>query len=167
SWMNAGSTVNGFEDGAPSTLHLKDAKGGFIVDVSYFFNKFVGVTFDSGAHFGNQYDADEVLVGPTIRFPGEHIQPFVHFLGGWSRLSPQNQNQNDAFGFAAGGGLDFKVARYVNIRLLQADYRYGNHSFNFGPGKPDSHINGVRLAGGVVFLGGVGEQLPVSASCSV
>src|SRR5258708_872824 len=30
SWMNAGSTVNGFEDGAPSTLHLKDARGGFL-----------------------------------------------------------------------------------------------------------------------------------------
>lgn len=170
SWMNSNSTISGVKTVGspptvvPETFELKDAKGGFVVDISYFFNRWFGITFDSGAHFGNNYDYDEAVIGPTIRFPGEHLQPFIHAFGGWTRLSPGNQNQNDVFGLIAGGGLDLKVAKHLNIRLGEADYIYAQH--NYGAGNP-TYVDNVRLSTGLVFLGGVGEELPVSATCSV
>src|SRR5579863_2082153 len=128
SWINSNATLTGSKDIGgtivPITEELKDAKGGFVVDASYFFNKWFGLTFDSGAHFGNNYDFDEVLIGPTVRFPSEHIQPFIHVLGGWTRLSPGILDSNDVFGVAAGGGIDLKVSKHVSLRLAEADYIY-------------------------------------------
>ena len=168
SWMNSNATVTGTKTVGgvvvPVTEELKDAKGGFLVDVSYFFNRWLGITFDSGAHFGNNYDHDEVLVGPTIRFPAEHIQPFIHVLGGWTRLSPGILDSNDVFGIAGGGGIDLKVSKHLNIRLAEADYIYAKH--NYGAPNP-TYIDSVRLGTGLVFLAGIGEELPVSATCSV
>lgn len=170
SWMNSNSTLTGAKAVGnppviiPVTEELKDAKGGFVVDISYFFNKWFGITFDSGAHFGNNYDYDEVMVGPTIRFPAEHLQPFIHALGGWTRLAPGFLEYNDVFGLAGGGGIDLKVARHLNIRLAEADYIYAQH--NYGAGNP-KYVDNVRLSTGLVFLAGIGEELPVSATCSV
>lgn len=166
SWMNSNNTISGVTLGVPTTVKLQDARSGFLVDFSYFFNKWAGVTVDTGAHFGDTYDADEVFAGPTVRFPAEHVQLFIHGLGGWHRLSPTNAAQNDGTGFVVGGGMDLKVARHLSIRLFQADYLWSSHSF--GAGNP-STINGSRLAAGLVFLGGVGEELklPASATCSV
>lgn len=164
SWENFDNSISGEKAGIPAVFKLKDAKGGFLVDISYFFNKWVGITVDSGAHFGNTYDSDEVFVGPTLRFPAEHIQPFIHAMGGWHRLSPGNADQSDGPGFAAGGGLDLRVSKHLNIRLAQADYIWSSHDFGTAN---KSNYEGVRLATGLVFLGGVGEELPVSASCSV
>jgi outer membrane protein OmpA-like peptidoglycan-associated protein len=164
SWMNLGSTINGVKGGVPAIFNLKDARGGVLVDVSFFFNRWVGITVDSGAHFGNKYDADEIFVGPTLRFPSEHLQLFIHGLGGWHRLSPGNAEQNDGAGFAVGGGLDLKVARHMNIRLAEADYLWSSH--DFGKGNPSTY-DGARLSAGLVFLAGIGEEVPVSATCSV
>lgn len=167
SWMNSNSTISGAKTiggvAVPVTEELKDAKSGFVVSGSYFFNKWFGLTLDTGAHFGNNYDYDEVLIGPTIRFPAEHTQPFIHALGGWTRLSPGIQNSNDVFGVAGGGGIDLKVAKHLNIRMVQADYIYAHH--NYGNGNP-KYVDNVRLAAGFVFLAGLGEELPVSAGCS-
>src|SRR5215472_18092455 len=162
--MNFDNKVVGIKRGLPATFQLKEAQGGFVVDISYFFNKWVGITVDSGAHFGSNYDSDEVFAGPTLRFPGEHIQPFIHGMGGWHRLSPGNGDQQDGPGFVAGGGLDLRVAKHLNIRLGEADYLWSSH--DFGPANSNTY-EGVRLSAGLVFLGGVGEELPVSASCSV
>lgn len=170
SWMNFNNSVAGTKTvGSPPvvvpvTFKLKDAKGGFVVDISYFFNKWVGITVDTGAHFGDRYDSDEVFVGPTLRFPAEHIQPFIHGMGGWHRLSPGNFEQSDGPGFAAGGGVDLRVAKHLNIRLAEADYIWSNHDFGV---VNKSIYDGVRLSAGLVFLGGIGEELPVSATCSV
>src|SRR5215471_17220844 len=161
SWMTFDNTVVGTKGGFPATFPIKDAKGGFVVDVSYFFNKWFGVTVDSGAHFGDFYDSDEVFGGPVLRFPAEHIQPFIHGLFGWHRIAPGNANTDDSPGAAVGGGLDLKVARHLNIRLAEADYLWSSHNLS-----PDS-FQGARLSAGLVFLGGVGEELPVSATCSV
>ncbi|HEY6252535.1 MAG TPA: OmpA family protein, partial [Candidatus Angelobacter sp.] len=168
SWMNFDNTVSGTKTvggvTVPAVFKLKDAKGGFVVDISYFFNKWIGITVDTGAHFGNFYDSDEVFVGPTLRFPAEHIQPFIHAMGGWHRLSPGNFEQSDGPGLAAGGGLDLRVSKHLNIRLGEADYIWSSHDFGVAN---KSVYEGVRLSTGLVFLGGVGEELPVSASCSV
>lgn len=160
SWMNSPDHISRSQFGVPVQFKLGDAKGGFVGEASFFFNKWIGLTFDGGAHFGANYDHYEVLAGPSLRFPGEHIQPFVHFLVGWSRLSPFLPGDSDSIGVAAGGGLDLKVAKHLSIRLGQADF------FMRDMGNPDS-FHGARLASGLVFLAGVGEQLPVSATCSV
>ena len=164
SWLNLNQSIAGTKAGFPVTFQLKDARGGFMVDGSYFFNKWFGLTVDSGGHFGDTYDFAEALIGPTIRFPTEHLQPFVHVLGGWTRLAPGNRQQDDVFGIVGGGGLDLKVARHLNIRLAEADYIYSQH--DYGAGNP-RFVDGARLGAGLVFLAGVGEELPVSASCSV
>ena len=165
SWMTLNNErIHGFKAGFPATFTMKDNRGGFLVDFSYFFNKWFGLTVDTGAHFGDLYDADEIFVGPTLRFPGEHLQLFIHGLGGWHRLAPLNADQQDGPGFAVGGGLDLRVARHLNIRLGEADYIWSSH--DFGPANPDVY-DGARLSAGLVFLGGVGEELPVSATCSV
>src|SRR5437016_3305441 len=163
SWMTLDNSIHGAKGGVPVTLKLQDARGGFNIDVSYFFNKYAGLTLNTGAHFGDNYDASEVFVGPTVRFPAEHIQPFVHFLAGWSRLAPGNFQLNDSFGAAIGGGLDVHISRHVNVRLLEADYRFGAH--DFGPGNPQT-VSGTRLSSGFVFLGGIGEEVPPTASCT-
>lgn len=164
SWMNSTKTIAGTINGIPASVKLNDAPRGFVVDVSYFFNKWLGMTVDSGGHFGSNFNNGEVLVGPTVRFPAERVQPFVHFLGGWTRISPINQVDNNAFGWAAGGGIDVKIAKHWNIRLAEADYLYAQHPY--GVGNP-TVVDAVRLSTGLVFLGGVGEELPVSAACSV
>jgi outer membrane protein OmpA-like peptidoglycan-associated protein len=164
SWMNSNKTISGSNGGFPTTVRLNDAPRGFVIDVSYFANRWFGMTVDSGAHFGANYDHAEVLAGPTVRFPSERFQGFVHFLMGWGRLSPINQVDNNAFAWAAGGGFDVKVARHLNIRLAEADYIYAQH--NFGVGNP-TYVDHVRLSTGLVFLAGVGQELPVSSTCSV
>src|SRR5215510_3902502 len=165
SWMNLNNQIiHGIKRGFPADFKMKEAEGGFLVDVSYFFNKWFGITVDTGAHFGNSYDADEVFAGPVLRFPGEHLQIFVHGLGGWHRLAPGNGDQQDGPGFAVGGGIDLKVARHMSLRLGQAEYLWSSH--DFGPRNPDVY-DGVRLSAEMVFLAGIGEEAPVSASCSV
>lgn len=160
SWMNSPDHITRNQFGVPVTFKLGDAKGGAIGEFSIFFNKFVGIKFDGGGHAGDNYNHYEFLGGPVLRFPGEHLQPFVHFLVGWSRLSPFLAPNNDSIGFAAGGGLDLHVARHFALRLGQADL------IERDMGNPDS-FHGARLSSGIVFLAGVGRELPVSATCSV
>jgi outer membrane protein OmpA-like peptidoglycan-associated protein len=160
SWMNSGDHITRNQFGIPTTFKLGDAKDGFQGEVTFFFNRWIGATLDGGTHSGNNYDHYEILGGPTIRFPGEHIQPFIHLLVGYSKLSPFLAPDNQSIGIAGGGGLDLKVAKHWAIRLGQADY------FMRDMGNPDG-FSGARLGTGIVFLAGVGQQLPVSATCSV
>ena len=164
SWMNSGDIINGTKNNLPLTFRLNEARGGITGAGSYFFNSWLGVTLDSGIHFGNRYDADEVFAGPTFRYPGNRLQPFTHFMVGWSRLAPTNKDADDSLGFAVGGGLDLRLNRILSLRIAQADYIWASHDFR--PNNPSS-IQAARLATGLVFLGGVGEQIPPSTTCSV
>ncbi|HWZ42588.1 MAG TPA: OmpA family protein [Candidatus Saccharimonadales bacterium] len=164
SWLNSGNVVNGFKNGVPRSFKLNEARSGFIVDGTYFFKNWVGFTVDAAAHFGNNYDANEFFAGPTFRYPSSRLQPFAHFLVGWSRLSPGNLDSDDSLGFAIGGGLDLRVHRHLSLRVAQADYVFGSHDFR--PNNPSS-INAVRLSAGLVILEGVGDAIPPSSTCSV
>src|SRR5437588_1898097 len=75
SWMHLGDTVNGSRSGLPLSLKLKDARNGFAIAPSYFFNRYFGITLDGGGHWGDNYTANEIMLGPVFRMPGEHIQP--------------------------------------------------------------------------------------------
>lgn len=163
SWINSGDILSGIKNNTPLTFRLNEARGGVAGAGSYFFNNWFGVTLDSAVHFGNRYDADELLFGPTFRYPGNRLQPFAHFLVGWSRLAPTNKDQDDSLGLAIGGGLDLRLNRVVSLRIAQADYLWASHDFR--PNNPSS-IQSARLATGLVFLAGVGEQIPPSSTCS-
>jgi outer membrane protein OmpA-like peptidoglycan-associated protein len=160
SWMTLNDTVSGTRNGFPLTIKLKDARNGFTVAPTVFFNRWIGLSLDGGGHWGDNYTAAELMIGPEVRFPMEHIQPFIHALAGWTRFAPINFEEQNTFGIIAGGGIDVKVARHLNIRLAEADYIRGNPNW---PGNGD----GARLSAGLVFLGGVGQEIPPAASCSV
>src|SRR5437588_4546962 len=153
-WMTLNGTVIGHDGPSPLIANkLQGNNNGLIVNGSYFFNRWFGITAGAAAHFGDRYDADEANIGPVIRFPMGHVQPFIHFLGGWSRIAPNNAEENDSFGLAAGGGLDIRAARHLSFRLIQAEYARSQQKFGLGSSTP---IDGVRLSAGLVFLGGVG-----------
>ena len=164
SWMNLGDTLTVTGPGGPTPMKLKDASKGFVIEPSIFFNRYFGLTLSGGGHWGKNYTASEIMIGPVFRWPSEHIQPFMHFLGGWSRLEPKNINSNDSFGLLVGGGIDVKAARHLNIRIGEADYTFRAH--DFGPSQPNT-IQGARLSAGLVFLGGVGTEAPPTAACHV
>jgi opacity protein-like surface antigen len=67
--------------------------------------------------------------GPHVSIQSESfVEPWVHVLPGWQHYRFAQSNlvgSNSAFGFMAGGGLDFKVAPRVYLRM-QGDY-IGTH----------------------------------------
>ncbi len=67
--------------------------------------------------------------GPRIAIESHsRLEPWVHLLAGWERLrftQTDSLGANSAFGFMAGGGLDFKLNPFVYWRV-QADY-FGTH----------------------------------------
>jgi len=141
---------------------------GFTVSGTYFFNRNVGLTVDSGNHFGcccpRIYTVE---AGPTIRFPSEHATPFLHVLAGLHRMElPTPFGDDNNFGFIVGGGLDVPIVHHLSLRLFQVDYEWARH--NFGTFL-QPRLNGVRLSAGLVWqFGSIGPPpLPASASCSV
>ncbi len=140
---------------------------GFTVSGTYFFNRHIGLGIDSGNHYGCCCPKIfTVQAGPTLRFPGEHVTPFLHALVGLHRmelLSPIGDDNH--WGVIAGGGLDVSVARHVSIRLFQVDYEYAKHDYTVL--KPE--LNGVRVSAGLVWqFGSIGEErVAASATCTV
>jgi outer membrane protein OmpA-like peptidoglycan-associated protein len=140
---------------------------GFTVSATYFFNRNIGLGIDSGNHFGCCCPRIfTVEAGPTIRFPTEHVTPFLHAMTGMHRmelLAPFGSDNN--FGIIAGGGLDVSVVHHVSIRLFQADYEYARHDY----GVLQPRMNGVRLSAGLVWqIGSVGLlPAPANAACSM
>lgn len=140
---------------------------GFTVSGTYFFNRHIGVGIDDGNHYGCCCPKIFTLqAGPTLRFPGEHVTPFLHALVGLHRmdlLAPIGDN--NTWGVIAGGGLDIALARHVSIRLFQVDYEYADHDYTV----LQSKLNGVRVSAGLVWqFGSIGaERVAVNATCTV
>jgi hypothetical protein len=116
-----------------------------------------------------------VEAGPVYRlFVGSHLSPFVHVVGGASKVGgPKFQQCEWGYGFAGGGGLDYIVPafhRHVALRIVQADYEYMHvdqgilQPFDLSGGT-DS-VSGVRLSAGIVFrLGEMNPSLEKSLIC--
>ena len=116
------------------------------------FNRFAGIEMDvsccqkltSGIH----WERYTFLFGPHFAYQGNpHVSPFLHVLLG---LTNGRQATPDAhstwrpgFTTALGGGLDVKAARFLWIRVIQADYL--RQSFR------DDLQNNGKLSFGVVF----------------
>ena len=127
----------------------------------------VGITGDASAHFHRDTNSttggtftsrrDQYFLLAGLQFKAgnsKRVQPFAHALFGASlfrgftsdiRTSGNVYTFDDAtsFAMALGGGLDVRVSKRIDLRLIQADYA---PTF-FGSGRQ----NNFRLSVGVVF----------------
>ena len=93
------------------------------------------------------------MAGPRVSFRETHrVVPFAQVLFGGSHasglLTPSPttglSGTANAFAFAAGGGVDFKLSRMFSIRAIQADYFYTR--FDNGG---NQHQNNLRISAGL------------------
>lgn len=129
--------------------------------------KHVGITGDASAHFHRDTRStsvgtftskrDQYFLLGGLQFKagnGKRMQPFAHALFGASlfrgftsdiRPSGNVYTIDDAtsFAMAFGGGLDIRVNKRIDLRLIQADYA---PTF-FGSGRQ----NNFRLSVGIIF----------------
>ena len=114
-----------------------------------------------------------VMFGPHIELRTSHLTFFGEGLFGLHRVAAANVfgfQPDNAFGLAAGGGVDWHISRHFDIRLGQVDYVYSDHTF--GPRQTfatpvDVKFNSVRYRAGVNILLGVAPPgPPPGASCS-
>ena len=135
---------------------------GFNSAVTWNFNKYFGVTFDTSGHWSDDVNAGNFGFGPTVRLPIDRFTPFAHALLGFQRISPLGF-EDTGFMAALGGGFDLRLTKLLSWRIIQADYVHANHDF----GGVDDDLNGARISGGIVFnLGSLEPPTPPSASCS-
>ena len=116
-----------------------------------------------------------VEAGPVYRtFLGSHFSPFVHVVGGASKVGgPKFQQCNWGYGMAGGGGIDYILPvfhRQLALRLVQADYEYMHvgqgilQPFDLSGGT--DAVSAIRLSAGVVFrLGEMNPSLDKSLIC--
>lgn len=159
SWMDPGGRVG--------ATKLQSIAKGFGVESTYNFNKFMGLSLDVDAHYGDQANVATVAFGPRIKFREEHFQPFIEGMVGLHRLSVAGLGTDNRIGLLAGGGIDIPINKRFAWRLIQADYVYGHH--NFFPTIPGTqNLQGARLRSGLLVNLGIGAPPPpLAASCSI
>jgi outer membrane immunogenic protein len=123
----------------------------------------------SGQHAGSINTAHEslslvsYLFGPRYSIRTRtRVVPFAQFLAGGVRgfdaifpTAGASGVTSDAFGFAAGGGLNAIVSRRLAVRVIQADYFQTQL-----PNAADDRENHLRLSAGVVLRFGSGTSRP-------
>lgn len=98
-------------------------------------NKFFGVTFDMGGHYGTvkntilstnpDFRVFEFLFGPTVSARADKVTGFAHFLMGPSRMSVdfgRSTATQTKFSMGVGGGVDFNINKNFAIRGVEVDY---------------------------------------------
>ena len=88
----------------------------------------VGIVADFSGHYGSPQAVNtkeyNFLFGPRVSFPIGKLRPFAHALFGVSHIHTDVASFSDsesAFGYAIGGGADYKLQRMISGRL-QVDY---------------------------------------------
>jgi opacity protein-like surface antigen len=80
--------------------------------------------------------------------------PFIYALFGATHLTADNIDlghfSDTAFPYALGGGIDYKIARNVAFRAIQADYYATRFSANSLAGTSNTQ-NHFRVSTGLVF----------------
>jgi hypothetical protein len=164
-WMEPGGTVWAcvacpgvvFDPG----IKLKSMPVGFTIAPTFYVSKGWGLTVDGGGNFGNNATVATIMAGPQYKWRGGRASPFVHVLLGWHKLWPDHAASHSNLGLMAGGGLDIRLNRRVDLRLIEADYVYGRHD-----SPVSTTLSGYRVGAGLVFKFGGGPP-PPPASCSV
>jgi len=174
-WLNPGGTVPTGRDqfGNPIGTKLPAIAQGVGAAFGYNFTKYMALEGDYGGNWDTPANETTVSVGPRLTWRTEGVNMFIHTLGGWNRLTVKNVKTDDNLGAILGGGIDITAFRALSIRLFEADFVLGRHSFSdlVGPQFPSLQrpvLEGVQLRAGLVFnLGGGKPAAPVAASCSV
>jgi hypothetical protein len=156
-----------------------------------YFSKYIGIQAEGGYTSGNgehhQYNpncfdasCDQLLytaqAGPIMRLPLGSWVPFIHVLGGGSKMNgPVNQRLIWGYGVTAGAGLDYVLPyfnHHIALRLVQADFQY-SHTDN-GPLSANGLAGGsgelydFKVSGGPVFrFGESAPPPPIQLGCSV
>lgn len=157
-WMEPGGTV--WSCLVCPAQPLRGMTRGFTIAPTYNFTEHWGLTVDGGGNFGDNATVATIMAGPQFKLRGELVSPFVHVLVGWHQLWPDSASSNSNIGLMAGGGLDIRLSRRLDLRLIEADYVFGRHDSSLS-----TSLSGVRLGGGLVLK--FGGEPPVPVSCSV
>ncbi len=161
-------------DGTVLPVSFKIEKTGLLESASYFFSRNVGISVESGQHdlFTNTGFAPTgssnsgiftLESGLIYRWPGVHLTPFVHGLGGAADVDgPDHEPYTWGPVIVGGGGLDWYFGCHFGIRVFEADYEYihansGPSSGTLAGGNfvwgDDENVNALRLAAGLVVRG--------------
>ena len=121
---------------------------GVYASMAYFLTKNLGVEGTLAGGFGTQFGENARMSfaggGARFRYPvGYRIEPFVHADFGYAHYVPQTANgKQDAIGIVAGGGVDYRLRRWISVRgegnVLYSRF-FGANQFS------------PLIAGGVVF----------------
>jgi outer membrane protein OmpA-like peptidoglycan-associated protein len=165
SWLDPGGKVAGVElpginqgAGATATLNI---------------NRIFGISGDLGVHRGDNANIYTLLFGPRLKFRSgdNQLVPFIEGLVGFARMSPAALPvTSTGLAFGAGGGLDLRLHKYVEWRVLRGDYIYQKHDDirNLSPANTDDHFNGGRVQSGLLINFGGGKPAPPpTAACSL
>jgi len=151
---------NGFNAGAAYNItHLFAA----VADISGVYNSQPNT--GSGPSNSHIYS---YLFGPRVYPLGHHkLTPFAHALFGVSTFTLNSpafvsngvlmpalpQLTDNAFSFAFGVGMDWKLTKHIAVRLGQVDYQQTRllHTLAAETAQPANNQNNFRYSGGVVI----------------
>jgi opacity protein-like surface antigen len=149
-----------------SNTSTANSNGG-IADVGYFPVRWVGLvgtiayahtdgfTSSSGTYFTAPTNTLSYLGGPRVRFSTGRITPYVETLFGAVHRSNLETSSaveiaspETSFAYFVGGGLDYKLAHHISVRVVQLGYL----RTTFGPnGGPAGFQNDFNLSTGIVI----------------
>lgn len=153
----------------PQFFKLKAINQGFTVATTYWFNRYAGLTLESGAHFGPNANIGTTTFGPSFRIPMENIQPFGLATFGMNHAAPAGFKDKTGFAFIGGGGLDMHLTKLIDWRMIEAEYSYAHHNYSTPPtASIRDNLTGAKISTGVVFKFGSVEAAgpPPSAACT-
>lgn len=178
-WLNPGGSVPnpaGTPD-APIPQAVPSLPYGGVGDVTYNFNKVVGLSLDYGRSDGGKgalaSSEGALSLGPRFMWRSEHFDYFIHTMLSWNRFSgPYSLPANEGIGAILGGGIDMNLTRLISLRLAEADFEWGRHNYSslVDSQFPDLRrvsLDGVRLATGIVWKFGYPQVAIPAATCAV
>ena len=129
---------------------------GVVASIAGYFNHSLGIQVEGGIFIHGPNDSFATAqIGPIFRMQKGRFVPWVHALGGTSRVGGGGQHGVFGFGATAGGGIDFIVpgfGEHLAIRPIQADYTWSRDNYGTTPpfgGVVD--VNTYRLTAGTIL----------------
>ena len=180
SFFYPNADVNGQLPGAllPLSSNLESNPRGIGGSVTYDFNRWLGISFDTSDYWGSgettvaktidDAGLNNFSIGPKVTFRHHRFSPFLEVLVGDHRLSPEAFHSVNKLGVMFGGGVDLNLSRHFALRLIRADFVISDYRFGAPAVTPSTDVRGLRAETGIVFMfGGGSPPLPPTAACSV
>jgi len=161
------------------------------ISASYWINHYIGVQIEGGYFSGNGEHrpflagcgssfCDQLVytgqAGPVLRYPMGAFIPFVHLLGGATRMNgPALQRLTLGWGVTGGAGFDYVLPWFNKrfaIRPIQADFQYSQVTYGplllpAGTQGGFGELDALKLSGGLtVRFGAAQSKQAVMLGCS-